>query len=84
MSIANEECPTYGLLQKFYSALKNIEEFSISNDLFDNVSLLDNFFSEFRNITFIAQKSFTDIGIKREYENIRNKECTIRPAGFRT
>ena len=73
MSISNDECSTYGLLQKFYSALKNIEEFSISKDIFDNISLLDNFFSEFRNITFVAQKSFSDIGLRDEYEGIRNK-----------
>ena len=47
-------------LQKFYSAMKNLKDFSINNDIIDNISSIDCFFSEFRNITFVMQKDFAD------------------------
>lgn len=43
-------------LQKYYSALKSLYEFGLQGDFFDDVSNLDKFFSEFRNITFVVQK----------------------------
>jgi hypothetical protein len=72
VSIDKGDCVTYGMLQKYYSALKSLDGFSSTNDVFDNISLLDSFFSEFRNITFIAQKSLSDIGAREEYEKIRD------------
>ena len=43
-------------LQKYYSALKSLDDFGQHGDFFDDVSNLDKFFSEFRNITFVVQK----------------------------
>ena len=43
--------------QKFFSALNCINQFRTENNSFMNVSYLDSFFSEFRNITFVMQKS---------------------------
>lgn len=59
-------------LQKFYSAMKNLKDFSINNDIIDNISSIDCFFSEFRNITFVMQKDFADRNIRSIYE----KFCT--------
>ena len=63
----------YGILQKFYSAVKHVETFCVSSDMFDNISSLDSFFSEFRNITFMAQKTFSNLGKIALYETARNK-----------
>lgn len=73
MGTFNINCPTYGVLQKFYSAIKHVETFCVSSDMFDNISSLDSFFSEFRNITFIAQKTFSNLGKIELYETSRNK-----------
>lgn len=43
--------------QKFYSALSCLERFSKESSFFDNISCLDTFLSEFRNITFVTKKS---------------------------
>lgn len=51
-------------LQKFYSAFENLKNFSINNDIVDNISAIDCFFSEFRNITFVLQKDFSDKNVK--------------------
>ena len=40
-------------LQKYYSALKSLYDFGQHGDFFDDVSNLDKFFSEFRNITLL-------------------------------
>jgi len=45
----------YPAYQKFYSALRNLERFDKEADFFDNVSCLDGFFSEYRNVTFVIQ-----------------------------
>ena len=60
-------------LQKFYSALKNLKDFSINNDIIDNISSIDCFFSEFRNITFVMQKDFSDGKVKSIYEELCSK-----------
>lgn len=44
-------------LQKVYSALRHLDNFSVSNDFNDNISDLDGFFSEYRSSTFVLQKS---------------------------
>ena len=36
--------------QKFYSALNCMERFNKEQDFFDNISALDSFFSEYRNL----------------------------------
>ena len=60
--------------QKFYSALSNLDRFRKENDFFDNISHLDTFFSEFRNITFVLQKSISNnADMKAIYVRLRNK-----------
>lgn len=59
----------YPSLQKFYSALSSLERFEKGQDFFENISHLDTFFSEYRNITFVMQKSLS----KTEYKNIYSK-----------
>lgn len=44
-------------LQKVYSAFKHLDDFSVSNDFYDNISDFDGFFSEYRSSTFVLQKS---------------------------
>lgn len=44
-------------LQKVYSALKHLDNFSVSNDFYDNISDFDGFFSEYRSSTLVLQKS---------------------------
>lgn len=44
-------------LQKFYNALRHLEQFSLENSFFDNIGALDVFLSEFRSVTFVLQKS---------------------------
>lgn len=44
-------------LQKVYSALKHLDNFSVSNDFYDNISDFDGFFSEYRSSTLILQTS---------------------------
>lgn len=63
-------CTSY---QKFYSALKNINSFNSSKEFIDMVSCLDIFFSEFRNITFVLQKSISKTKYQKDYEYLRDK-----------
>jgi hypothetical protein len=62
----------YPALQKFYSSLKSIINVKPDASFFDNISNIDNFFSEFRSITFVMQKSFDTPSLKRLYEEQRN------------
>lgn len=59
--------------QKFYSALKSLVEFGNSGSFFDDVSNLDCFFSEMRNITFVIQKSLETKDNKEKYVAVRDK-----------
>ena len=45
----------YPAYQKLYSALCHLERFDKEANFFDNISSLDAFFSEYRNITFVIQ-----------------------------
>ena len=47
----------YPAMQKFYSALNSLDKFGKEKNFFENISSLDTFFSEYRNITFVLQKS---------------------------
>lgn len=58
-------------LQKYYSALKSLDEFGKCGDFFNDVSNLDKFFSEFRNITFVIQKNLKSEENKKIYEELR-------------
>jgi len=55
----------FSAYQKFYSALSILDKFNKEKSFFDNISSLDGFFSEFRNVTFVLQKSIahTDYSI---------------------
>ena len=63
----------YPAYQKFYSALSSLDRFSKENNFYDNISSLDTFFSEFRNITFVMQKSLAHTPYIKVYEKTRNK-----------
>ena len=47
----------YPAYQKWYSALSALDRFNREASFFNNASCLDVFFSEYRNITFVMQKS---------------------------
>lgn len=59
--------------QKLYSALVNLEKFSRHNDFFDNVASLDGFLSEYRNVTFVIQKSLAHTEHIETYQKLRDK-----------
>src|SRR5690554_3774864 len=63
----------YPALHKFYSALSSLEKFEKGSNFFDNISHLDNFFSEYRNITFVLQKSLAKTEFRLVYEKLRDK-----------
>lgn len=60
-------------LQKYYSALKSLYDFGQHGDFFDDVSNLDKFFSEFRNITFVVQKGVGTEENKAIYTELRTQ-----------
>lgn len=60
-------------LQKYYSALNSLERFNKEANFFDNISALDSFFSEYRNVTFVLQKSIAHTDYKTIYEKNREK-----------
>ena len=45
----------YAAFHRFYGALQNLQKFSVDNNLIDNITSLDNFFSAFRSTTFVLQ-----------------------------
>lgn len=57
----------YPILQKYYNALNSLNSLSITKDIFESIPLIDNFFAEFRNITFVMQKSFNTKELKEYY-----------------
>ena len=63
----------YPALHKFYSALNSLEKFEKGTNFFENIAYLDNFFSEYRNITFVLQKSLAHTEFKAIYEGLRNE-----------
>lgn len=63
----------YPALHKFYSALSSLEKFEKGKNFFDNISYLDNFFSEYRNITFVMQKSLANTSFMPTYERMRDQ-----------
>ncbi len=63
----------YPSLHKFYSALSSLEKFEKGTNFFDNISYLDNFFSEYRNITFVLQKSLANTPFISTYEKLRDQ-----------
>lgn len=63
----------YPALQKFHSALSSLEKFEKGTNFFDNIGYLDNFFSEYRNITFVLQHSLAHTGFLTNYEQLRDE-----------
>ena len=59
--------------QKLYAALQSLERFSKGQDLFENIACIDSFLSEFRNGTFVLQKSLAHTEYKSLYEVLRDK-----------
>ena len=59
--------------QKLYAALQSLERFNKGQDLFENIACLDSFLSEFRNVTFVLQKSLAHTVYFGEYEALREK-----------
>ena len=68
----------YSAYQKFYSALSHLARFDKESNFFDNISAIDNFFSEYRNITFVMQKSLKHTQHFSVYEKNRNHFLTDR------
>ena len=58
----------YPAYQKFYSAISSLERFSKEANFFDNISCLDTFFSEYRNVTFIIQSQLKHTDFYEKYE----------------
>ncbi len=58
-------------LQKFYNALRHLEQFSLTNSFFDNIGNLDVFLSEFRSVTLVLQKS---LGSQSDPIYIKNRD----------
>nr|WP_315210799.1 hypothetical protein [uncultured Flavobacterium sp.] len=63
----------YPALHEFYSVLNSLEKFEKGINFFDNISYLDNFFSEYKNIAFVLQKSLANTIFIPTYEKLRNQ-----------
>lgn len=65
----------YPAYQKFYSAISCLERFRKEQDFFENISCLDTFFSEYRSITLVMQKSLAHSPHIDTYKNLVTTEC---------
>lgn len=63
----------YPAYQKLYSALCNLDRFDKEANLFDNISSLDSFLSEYRNITFVLKTQLSHVGALEVYDKNREK-----------
>lgn len=63
----------YPALHKFYSALNSLKKFEKGINFFENIGYLDNFFLEYRNITFVLQKSLAHTEFMEVYESLRDQ-----------
>ena len=66
----------YPAYQKLYSALSNLDRFDKEADFFNNISCLDAFFSEYRNVTFVVQSQLKHTEFWGVYERNRDKYLT--------
>ena len=66
----------YPAYQKLYSALSNLDRFDKEADFFHNISCLDAFFSEYRNVTFVVQSQLKHTEFWSAYERNRDKYLT--------
>lgn len=71
--MSNSRGLLYPALHKFYSALSSLEKFEKGKNFFDNISHIDNFFSEYRNVTFVLQKSLANTRFTTTYEKLRDQ-----------
>ena len=62
----------YPAYQKFYSAIRNLEQFEKEGNFFDNISSLDGFLTEYRSITFVMQKSLAHTSYINKYNELIN------------
>ena len=62
----------YPAFQKYYSALSSLDRFSKEKSFFENISALDSFFSEYRNVTFVLQKSLAHTQYMAVYKKNRD------------
>ena len=69
----SEQDLLFPAFQKYYSALSSLERFKKDNSFFDNMSSLDTFFSEYRNVTFVLQKSLAHTPYLEVYNELRTK-----------
>jgi hypothetical protein len=69
----NDRGLLYPALHKFYSALSSLEKFEKGTNFFDNIGYLDNFFSEYRNVTFVLQHSLAHTEFLATYNKLRNE-----------
>lgn len=65
----------YPAYQKFYSAISCLERFRKEKDFFENISCLDTFFSEYRSITLVMQKSLAHTPHIDTYKNLVATGC---------
>lgn len=63
----------YPAYQKLYSALSSLDRFRKEANFFDNISCLDTFFSEYRNVTFAIQSQLRHTEFYEKYEEKRDK-----------
>lgn len=63
----------FGAYQKLYSALNSLSNISKDNDFIDNISAIDVFLSELRNVTFVIQKNYNDAKSKEVYNKLNEK-----------
>lgn len=59
--------------QKLYAAMQSLERFSKGHDLFENIACIDSFLSEFRNVTFVLQKSLAHTEFEATYNTLIDK-----------
>jgi len=76
MDSDSEQDLLFPAFQKFYSALSSLERFKKDNNFFDNMSSLDMFFSEYRNVTFVLQKSLKSTPYFDVYREMREKHLS--------
>ena len=72
----------YPAYQKFYSAISCLERFRKEQDFFENISCLDTFFSEYRSITLVMQKSLAHTPYIGTYTNL-GQSRTEKSARYR-
>lgn len=67
------QCLLFPLLQKFYSSISCLANLKPNEYIFESIPKIDTFLQEFRNITFVMQKSFNTPELTEFYERQRDK-----------